>query len=114
MLARHLHRLPLTREALEGATESRVAFARRKLDWAAEQYSAQGLRPAPWQLARTAALRADLVGALSDEIARLCNTSGPTSFPGVPRSGLATGTHGYRVVDVRTPALTAGDSRDGR
>jgi hypothetical protein len=86
MLAQHPDRLPLTREALQAAAETRLAFARRKIQWAAELYRTNGLRPAPWQLARSAALRPDLVGELSEEIALLCQ--------GFANAGASTGTYG--------------------
>lgn len=56
MLAMRMAQMPRTREFVEGAVESRVEAARRRLRWAVQQYAEEGTVPFPTNLRRRAGL----------------------------------------------------------
>ncbi len=56
MLAMRMAQMPRTRQFVEGAVESRVAAARRRLRWAVQQYAEEGTVPFPTNLRRRAGL----------------------------------------------------------
>ncbi len=62
-------RLPKTRALLNGISETRADFARKKIDWATLDFITRKERPKSWEFVRHAALRPDLAAQLSEEIA---------------------------------------------
>lgn len=61
-------RLPLAAATAEKLAESREAFARRRIGWAASQCLEDGRAPLSWDLARSAGLREDLALQLRGEL----------------------------------------------
>ncbi len=62
-------RLPKTQAFLNEISETRVDFAKKKIDWAARDFIAQKECPKFWEFVRHTALRPDLAAQLSEEIA---------------------------------------------
>ncbi|WP_232798303.1 TnsD family Tn7-like transposition protein [Salinibacter altiplanensis] len=61
--------LPKTQAFLNEVSETRVEFARKKIDWATLDFIALKKRPQTWKFVRYASLRPDLAAQLSEEIA---------------------------------------------
>ncbi len=54
IIQQHLDKLPLTKEALIKSTESREAFAIRKVIWVRKEFYSQGISPLKWQVIKKA------------------------------------------------------------
>jgi hypothetical protein len=50
LLRQKLNKMPLTAQVIAGVVESRVEYAVRRIQWAAECYAREGAMPRPWQL----------------------------------------------------------------
>jgi len=50
LLQQKLHKMPLTAQVIAGVVETRVEYAVRRVQWAAERYTLERTMPRPWQL----------------------------------------------------------------
>lgn len=50
LLRQHLHKMPLTAQALANVVESREKYAVRRVWWAADCYRRESVLPREWQL----------------------------------------------------------------
>ena len=76
----HSNKLPLTIQAISRVVEDRIAFALRRLDMAAADFSRTGRPPKPWELLRAAGIRTDLarLSEIQDKAVRLCDPEAMT------------------------------------
>ncbi|HYT41338.1 MAG TPA: TnsD family Tn7-like transposition protein, partial [Methylomirabilota bacterium] len=54
LLQQHLPKLPVTGRLLKDLTETREAFAVRRIQWIAKQYDGEQIRPRKWELIKKA------------------------------------------------------------
>lgn len=80
-LARHRRKLPKSWKAIQAASESRMAFAVRRIRLAAERLAAMGQPLDSWRLQRTAGLRPEVTSmpAVADELRRWCGRAEATA-----------------------------------
>ncbi|MBD1825693.1 TniQ family protein [Cyanobacteria bacterium FACHB-DQ100] len=60
VIQKHLHKLPLTAQILNQKTETREAFALRRIEWVRECYEKEQICLQRWQVGRRAGLRPDV------------------------------------------------------
>jgi hypothetical protein len=60
LIQKHLDKLPYTSKALASFTETREAYAKRRIAWVVKQYQQEGILPPKWKLIREAGIRGDL------------------------------------------------------
>jgi hypothetical protein len=67
LIQKHLAKLPETARALARATDTRESFAIRRINYAVELYTREGIVPRRWQLIRRAGLRPEVTADLTVE-----------------------------------------------
>lgn len=75
-LGKRLHHLPRVKGLLSLVMESTAAFQIRRVYWAAEEITCQGLPLVAWQLRRMANLRENIDPSVEREVLRLTETKG--------------------------------------
>jgi hypothetical protein len=60
LIQQHLDKLPKTAQSLAQLVENREQFALRRIQWAVENYSLEGVYPPKWKLLRRAGIRPEI------------------------------------------------------
>lgn len=71
LLEKHLDKLPLTKEYLESAKESRKDFQLRRIKWAVQELKRQGEIPKLWKVLRKAGIRKEFCQDMENYILKM-------------------------------------------